>query len=339
MKCLFCGREISGKDPEELTTQWHKHCIKKFFGTMQMPELDISDEALKQLADESVNHGFTVPGVQKKLSIHLSKAEINRLTLVGYSAGYILKPRSDEFQALPEAEDLCMRMAERAGLSVAEHALLKMPVRDKDEIKRMESNQASTQETNKRGKTIFAYITKRMDRDENLMYAMEDFCQLNYRVTADKYKGSYEKCAKTIERYSEMPGLDLSELYLRLLFCFVTGNSDMHYKNFSLIEQTPGSRKFVLSKAYDLLPVNVIIPEDKEEMALTLNGKKKNIRKKDFLQFAKSSGIPAKSAEKMLLQILKLEPVFFTMCDESYMPTEMKEVMKDLMAKRYEILH
>ena len=83
-------------------------------------------------------------------------------------------------------------------------------------------------------------------------------------------------------------GIDSTELYYRLLFCFLTGNSDMHLKNFSLIEESPGSREFSLSAAYDLLPVNIIMPEDVEQMALTLHGKKRNIRKKDFLFLAEN---------------------------------------------------
>ena len=106
---------------------------------------------------------------------------------------------------------------------------------------------------------------------------MEDFCQLSYRLTQDKYKGSYEQCGRIIKKYSATPGLDLSELFLRVVGSFVMGNSDMHLKNFSLKETEPGSRNFQLSKAYDMLPVNVIMPEDKEQLALTINGKKRNI--------------------------------------------------------------
>lgn len=94
----------------------------------------------------------------------------------------------------------------------------------------------------------YAYITKRVDRsiegDSIQMYAMEDFCQLSNRLTQDKYKGSYESCSKIIKRYSIYPGYDLSELFLRVVFSFVIGNSDMHLKNFSMRETQPGNREF-----------------------------------------------------------------------------------------------
>lgn len=82
-------------------------------------------------------------------------------------------------------------------------------------------------------------------------------------------------CGKIIAKYSSRLGIDITEMFYRIIFSFVIGNSDMHLKNFSLIETEPGNREFVLTDAYDMLPVNMILPEDTEQMALTVNGKKK----------------------------------------------------------------
>lgn len=232
---------------------------------------------LERLANETVNEGLTVPGVQKKLSLHLSSDTNARLTIVDYPTGYILKPQTEEFDYMPEFEDLAMRLAELMGIQTVPHALIKI----NDE---------------------YAYITKRVDRDieknEIKLYAMEDFCQLSNRLTQDKYKGSYENCGRIIKKYSITPGLDLSELYLRVVGSFIIGNSDMHLKNFSLRETEPGNRRFQLSNAYDMLPVNVIMPEDKEQMALTINGKKRNIHKKEFKILAEVCDIPANAQKK-----------------------------------------
>ena len=126
----------------------------------------------------------------------------------------------------------------------------------------------------------YAYITKRVDRiikDTAVeMLAMEDFCQLDFRLTQDKYKGSYERCAKIIERYSNRKGLDLTELFLRLIFSFAVGNSDMHLKNFSLVKT---NNIYKIAPFYDLVPVLMVVKQ--EEMALTVNGKEKNITKND----------------------------------------------------------
>ncbi len=117
MKCLYCQKDIRDSvSLEEKDSCWHKKCVKAFFGTDKMPILDVTKEGLNQLARKTVNKGLTVPGVQKKLSLHLSTETESRLTLVDYPTGYILKPQTDEFEKLPEFEDLAMRLARIAGV-------------------------------------------------------------------------------------------------------------------------------------------------------------------------------------------------------------------------------
>lgn len=314
MNCFCCGKPLK----TENDTGWHKACIKRFFGIAHIPEIEIDEKTLESLAAQSTSKGLTVPGVQKKLSLHLSTDNHNpRLTLVNYPTGYILKPQVKEFECLPEAEQLVMTMADATGISTVPHALIKS------------------------GNNL-AYITKRIDRifgkTDVKMLAMEDFCQLDLRVTADKYKGSYERCAKVIGRYSSQVGLDMTELFMRLVFSFVVGNSDMHLKNFSLIETGESSNTFVLSPAYDLLPVNVIMPEDTEEFALALNGKKTHIRKKDFFVFAEECGISKASAEKMIAKIVSMKPKYIDMCNGSLLPDHLKERFALLIEKRCGVL-
>lgn len=315
MNCLCCGKPL--KDNGE-NIGWHKACIKRFFTTTVIPEIEITDLTLETLAEESTNKGYTVPGVQKKLSLHLSKETHPRLTVVNYPTGYILKPQVKEFRALPEAEQLVMCMADKAGIATVPHALVKSG-------------------------DPYAYITKRIDRvfadkSRTQMLAMEDFCQLDLRLTQDKYKGSYERCGKVIKQYSSASGLDITELFYRLVFSFIVGNSDMHLKNFSLIETETGSGKYHLSPAYDLLPVNVIMPEDKEQFALPMNGKKTNIRRKDFLVFADGCGITKSSAEKMIERLISMTSEFIKMCDDSFIPKDMKESLKELINARVSVL-
>lgn len=167
---------------------------------------------------------------------------------------------------------------------------------------------------------------------------MEDFCQLSGRATADKYSSSYERCAQVIQRYSSQGGLDVTELYLRLVFCFLTGNSDMHLKNFSLIEESPGERRYHLSPAYDLLPVNVVMPEDTEETALTLGGKKGNLHRFDFLRFAQKCGIPENAAERMMDSLLSKVNLFLDMTDDTDISNEYKQNTTALIKARAERL-
>lgn len=288
-------------------------CKPGFFGTKKLPQVDISKERLEELAKASIGAGLTVPGVQKKLSLHLSNKEPSRLTLVGYPAGYILKPQTEDFSQLPEAEDLVMDIADMMGVTTVPHGLL--------------DTEAG-----------YAYIAKRVDRIDGAMYAMEDFCQLTGRLTQDKYRGSYEKCGEIIRKNSSRFGYDLTEFFLRLVVCFVTGNSDMHLKNFSLIETEPGNRVYALSPAYDLLPVNIVMPEDNEETALTLNGKKSNIRRKDFTALADNIGLDRKAADRLIDSAISRKERAQQMCRESTLNDEMKRSLAELIEVRCERL-
>ena len=309
--CLCCGKPLK----TETEHGWHKSCVKSFFGTAEFPDIDVSEDVLNQIAVDNTTKGFTVPGVQKKLSLHLSKDDTPRLTLVNYPTGYILKPQTEEYPALPEMEYLVMQMAEASGIKTVPYALIRLPLQGN-----------------------FAYITKRIDRKDGQMLAMEDFCQLDGRLTDDKYRGSYERCGKIVAKYSVNSGLDLSQLFYRIVFSFAVGNSDMHLKNFSLIETEEGKSEYVLSAAYDMLSTNVVIPEDNEQMALTINGKKQNIRRKDFIIFAETIGVPQKAAEKMIEKVVKLKDKYIAMCRESYLPDDKKETLEKLIEERIAVL-
>lgn len=311
-RCLCCGKEMRA----DASHGWHTSCIKAFFGTAEFPDIDVSKEVLNRIAIDSTNKGFTVPGVQKKLSLHLSKDNSPRLTLVNYPTGYILKPQTDEYEALPEMEYAIMSMAEISGIKTVPYALLRLPSQENS----------------------FAYITKRIDREDGQMLAMEDFCQLDGRLTEDKYRGSYERCGKIISAHSSAKGLDITELFLRIVFSFAVGNSDMHLKNFSLIETAERSKDYVLSAAYDMLSTNIVIPDDKEQLALSLNGKKQNIRRKDFMIFAETIGIPQKSAEKMIGKVCRMRDKYIAMCKDSFMPDDMKAALEKLIDERISVL-
>ncbi len=269
------------------------------------------------MAEEAVNKSIAVTGVQKKLSLHLSREGGNRLTVVNYPTVYIMKPQAAEYSHLPEFEHITMSMANIAGIRTAPHALVKT-------------------------KESLSYITRRIDRefsDESIIkYAMEDFCQLSGKQTADKYKGSYEQCGRIIKKYSSRVGFDISEFFLRILFCFITGNSDMHLKNFSVIETEIGSGLYSLSEAYDLLSVNLILPEDNEETALTLNGKKRNLTLKDFVALAEKIGMEKRAALRMINNLVDKTEGMISLLDDNVLNKEEIDSFKNLIASRIERL-
>lgn len=288
---------------------------KSFFATTSMPVIDLTKEQLQELAEQSVNNRFTITGVQKKLSLNLERGRANRLTLINYPAGYILKPQTDEYKHMPEAEDVAMDIAASAGIKVVPHGLIKLDGE-------------------------WAYITKRIDRrfdkDHADKLAMEDLCQLSGRMTEDKYKGSYEKCVEIIKQYSWRSGYDCTEFFMRVLISYLIGNSDMHLKNFSLIETEPGNREFVLTPAYDMLPVKLFLTGDDEDLALTLNGKKSRFRRRDFLLLAEKCGINEKTANRIIDTTFSRMDKYMKIIVNSELPIDMQDAMISLMRKRIE---
>ncbi|GGH17949.1 HipA domain-containing protein [Sphingobacterium alkalisoli] len=232
---------------------------------MQVPTLELDQEKLNKLAEITVNERLALTGVQPKLSLSLAGEKGNkRLTLVGLWGDYILKPQSSEFPFMPEVEDLTMHLAELFRIETADHALIR----------------TSTGE--------LAYITKRFDRKNGKKIHVEDLCQLSELLTEQKYKSSYERVGKIIKKYTTNSGLDVIKYFRLVLFSFLTGNNDMHLKNFSLVHTDKG---ILFSPVYDLLNVNLIYPKDQEDLALTLGGRKRKIKRSDFDQFAMSLGI------------------------------------------------
>lgn len=311
--CLACLKELDPKDGNG----FHSHCAVRLFSKNEIPVLDFTDKSLTDMALKSVGEGKAIAGVQKKLSLHLlsgSGKKSLRFTLVGYPLGFILKPPSEGYPNLTESEGLVMELGEEVGLSVVPHSLIRL------------------------SHGGLAYLTQRIDRVEKAKgewhsIPMEDFCQLDQKPTSEKYHGSYERVGTIIDRYSSRPLFDKTELFLRLVFCFLTGNSDMHLKNFSLIVDDQG--EMVLSAAYDLLPTNFLIPEDQEETALSLHSKKKNLTRNDFLALGASYGINQKTADKLIDRLLSFKPLFKERTAHSFMDEKGKKDFETLYEARF----
>ena len=303
-KCLYCYKEL-----REGEVDFHKACSKKFFGVPTAPELPYSLDELDTLAAQVIKSQTTLTGVQAKLSLHLDRHEgSKRLTIVGLWGDFIFKPQTQTYKTLPENEDLTMHLAEIAKIKVVPHTLIRL--------------QDGT----------LGYLTKRIDRtSEGGKIPMEDMCQLTERQTEYKYKSSYEQIAKVIAKHSYVPLLDLTDFYEQVFFNWLVGNNDMHLKNFSLYAPTG---KWVLTPAYDLLNVSMVNPKDTEELALTLNAKKKRIKKSDFVRAMETSGISSKVFDNILAKYRKLLPKFNEIIDLSFLDKEDKEIYKQSIASR-----
>ena len=306
-RCLYCYeplREGEGVD-------YHAKCCRKLFGTSQAPVLPYTSNEVRALADEVVRSQTTVTGVQPKLSLDFDQMSNSpkRFTIVGLWGRFILKPQTERYPHLPELEDLSMHLAEIAQIETVPHGLMRFSDGE------------------------LCYITRRIDRTEQgEKLPMEDMCQLSERLTEYKYKGSHEQIAKLISKYSSAPKLDLVKYWEQVLFSWLIGNADMHLKNYSLY--APMSKEYQLTPAYDLLSTALVIPEDTEELALTLCGKKRKLTRQHFIEAMTASGLDEKVCNNIFARFGRILPEWEACIYQSFLPQEMQEQYIQLIRNR-----
>lgn len=312
-KCLYCYQEL-----EKGQVDYHPSCARKIFGTNVVPILPYTRDNMSELAQQVIRTSASVTGVQAKMSLDVNRGGKNepaKFTIVGLWGKYIFKPQSNKYPSLPELEDLTMKMAEAARIRTARHTLIRLADGE------------------------LGYMTLRMDRGrKGEKISMLDMCQLTNRLTEHKYYGTYQQLAETIKKYSAAPMLDVQRFWEVVLFSWITGNSDMHCKNFSLVDT--GGGKYALAPAYDLLAVLLADPEDTEEMAMsfTVGGLKNGFDRNTFMMAFTQSGIPAIVAEKMINRMKGNLPVWEELISRSFLPDKMKKDYCCLLSKRIDLL-
>lgn len=304
-RCLYCYKPLSEGEKD-----FHPRCARAFFGSSAVPVIEWKTEDMDSLATKIIRDKTSLTGVQPKLSLNLNiHSGSGRLTIVGVWGNYICKPQTAQYELLPEIEDLTMHLAEIANIRVVPHTLMRM------------------------ADGTLCYITKRIDRTERgEKIHMEDMCQLSGRLTEHKYRSSYERVGKIIANYSHVPKMDLIDFFEVVLFSFLTGNNDMHLKNFSLLE--PGDGKNRLCAAYDLVNAAIVNPRDNEQLALTLNGRKRNLSEADFLSAGETMGIDRKVTMRLILKFAALLSKFHQMVDQSFLSDGLKEKYHKLLSER-----
>ena len=311
-KCIYCYQSLD----KNASGDFHKACSLDFFGTKQPPVFEHSLHQMSELAKNVVERSVAVPGVQPKLSLSLINDTIQdgakgRLTVVGALGGnYIFKPPSEYYPEVPENEHLTMRIAEAFGINTVPSSLI-----------RLQSGE-------------LAYITKRIDRTQSgEKIHMLDMFQITEAF--DKYKSSMEKIGKALNDYSNNTLLDKLYFLEISIFSFLTGNNDMHLKNFSMINN---ANNWTLAPAYDLLNVAIINPDDTEELALTLDGKKKKLKWENFENLAKLLDIKDKQILGVAKRFKKNKSKALNWIDNSFLSSDYKEKYKALLEERYAIL-
>lgn len=312
-KCLYCYQEL-----EEDQVDFHPGCARSFFGRDKAPILPYTRDNMSELARQVIRTSASVTGVQAKMSLDVDRGGKNepaRFTIVGLWGKYIFKPQSGKYPCLPELEDLTMKMAEAAHIRTARHTLIRLADGE------------------------LGYLTLRMDRGrKGEKISMLDMCQLTNRLTEHKYYGTYQQLSETVKKYSSAPMLDVQRFWEVVLFSWMTGNSDMHCKNFSLLDT--GNGEYVLSPAYDLLAVLLADPEDTEEMAMsfTVGGGKTGFDRSTFFSAFTQSGIPPMVADKMIDRMKSYLPEWKNLIDKSFLSDKMKASYCRLLKERIQRL-
>ncbi len=309
-RCLYCYKplpENALEKNEEI--DYHPRCSRAFFGQTPPPVLPYTADAIKDLASQIVRQPLVVTGVQPKISLDLEHiGSYSRLTLVGLWGEFILKPPHAPYPSMPEIESLTMRMATEFGIQTVPHSLIRLQTGE------------------------LAYITRRIDRPtKTTKRAMEDFCQLAGKQTGDKYSGSMELVARIIRQHSSQAPLDLITLYELTLFCYLTGNADMHLKNFSLWRH---NGLITLTPAYDLLATKLLMPSDNEELALTMGARKTRLRPTDWDAFAQYIGLAFRQQANIHARFQKRLPKALDWIRNSFLSQTLQDEYQALIRKR-----
>jgi serine/threonine-protein kinase HipA len=274
---------------------------------------------LEYTADEQRKEAFnraarmSVQGVQPKLSAVLNFKE-EKFEIVDKGGKYILKPQHHIFPEMPENEDLTMRLADEIGLEIPQHGL----IWSKD--------------------NSLTYFIKRFDRKgHHDKIPVEDFAQLAGLNRDTKYDYSMEKVILLIDRYCTFPAIEKIKLFKLTIFNYLTGNEDMHLKNFSIITQ---DEKSSLSPCYDLINSTIEYKKQEEEIALPLKGKKKKLTRNLFINYfgKERCELTDKSIEKVLETISLSVPIWKELIEYSFLSQEMREKYQTLLETRLHIL-
>jgi len=288
--CRICLQPF-GDDPP-----YHPACSESLFGSRAIPRIDFSLPSLMRLATEMAGK-MSISGMQEKVSLKLADDK-SRLEVAPSGGRYILKPEPSRFAFVPQNEHLTMSLARLVGIEVPPFGLIELT------------------------DGAVAYVVKRFDRgDDGAKYMMEDFCQLAGKPIRDKYEGSGELCVRILRQFASEPLIEIRKLFKMLLFGWCVANGDQHLKNFSMFTQAGGVRR--LTPAYDLICTRLPIPSDRS-LALTIGGKKSNLSRKLWLEFAGYCRIPERAAARLLSEQINALDSAVDLIRNSFLPDDLK---------------
>jgi serine/threonine-protein kinase HipA len=307
-RCLSCYEEIDVQHDVD----YHPECIKAFYGSSYAPVLPYRLSDMENLARRSAELSISVPGVQPKISLGWIRENVgnrhqSRLTIMNALDGYyILKPQNALYSHMPENEHLSMKLAALFTINCVPANLIRLVSGE------------------------LCYISKRIDRNpDGSRIHMIDFMQI--LELEDKYKGTMEMLGKAMGDLTVNTLLDKLRFFELAVFNYIIGNNDMHLKNFSMWLSPVG---WILAPAYDLLNVKLILPEDTEETALLLGGKKRNFSKVYFDRLADTLKLNTKQTEVVYHRLHDWLPAAKLLIDKAFLSDDHKLAYKEMITQR-----
>lgn len=307
--CMICGDPLPAGDAGE----YHRHCLERLWDRPDAPRIPWSHQDLVPLTIEGDR--TSISGFQPKALVRIGPT--GDLEVPPTGSTHILKPQG-ELVHMPENEHLSMRLAELAGLEVPPCGLVRLT------------------------DGSLAYVVRRFDRTPGSppgRLAKQDFCQLLDVQPTRMYDEPTERCAAAVKEHADAIR-DLPDALLRLYRLFVVaywlGNSDLHLKNISLLEDAEDPRKYRISPTYDFLCTAIYGPGHLK-MALSIGGRKiaRELRLRHFLDLAQAAfGIPATDARTLIASILASEQAATDRIGRSWLPMKQQKQYRLTLAER-----
>jgi len=143
------------------------------------------------------------------------------------------------------------------------------------------------------------FITKRFDRDGGeTKHHIQTFCALKHFDFNQINSFSYEQLFQTM-REIKLTYQDTEQMFRRMVFNVIARNCDDHTKNFSF--RLKKDEKWELAPAYDICHAYRPGSDWVSQHALSVNGKRNNISKKDLMVIGES--IKCKKSAHIIAEI------------------------------------
>lgn len=284
-------------------------------GAVRVVPSDRTIACLDNLPAAKPKARFSLAGVQMKLSVIKNTGKGGGLTVpLGDEQGaYIAKFPSTSFPGVSENEYANLALAEAIGMEVPERELV-----EQSEFEGIPKEF----ETLSDGKVL---LVKRFDRGANgERIHIEDFAQVFGIYPSRKYEGAaYHDIAAALN--VAVSSAAVLEFVRRLALAAITGNGDMHLKNWSLIYRGVGDKP-KLAPVYDVLSTIPYIPAD--AMALSLAGERpfKAMSVQRWKAFANRARLPEAAVLKAVVDTVeRVNEVWWSLPERRIVPAKVLE--------------